>query len=192
MVRPINTRAKGMAFVFLLCIILHSFCNGTTIKTTPLRDTLSSVFRSYIGVKEASGHNDGKQVNEFQRATGNHTGDAWCASFVAYCLKMVGINITGNGMARSWFDKRHTVYARDKDGVKRFYELAGYRGNTAGLYFANKGAIAHILFIQDIKDDKIITVEGNTNNQLSREGNGCFQCIRKIKQIHSVSNWIDK
>ena len=150
------------------------------------------MYCSYIGVKEATGRNDGKQVNAFQAATGNRTGDAWCASFVAYCLKLVGIKATGNGMARSWFNKKHNVWVASVHGVKRFTELAGYRGNTAGIYFNSKHAIAHILFIQSLKDDKLITVEGNTNNQLSREGNGCFQCIRKIKLIHSVSNWIDK
>lgn len=181
-----------MACSLFLCAVLHSVCYGTAIKTTPLRDSLSTVFCSYIGVKEATGKNDGKQVNAFQASTGNKTGDAWCASFVAYCLKLVGIKRIGTGAARSWFNKQHTVYDRAVHGVKRFAELAAFRGNTGGLYFPAKGAIAHIFFLQDMRDDAVITVEGNTNNQLSREGNGCFQCKRKIKLIAAVSNWIDK
>ena len=192
MVQLITRYAKSLVACCALLLVLPRLGYGEAVKTTPLRDTIAAKYCSYIGIKEATGRNDGKQVNAFQVATGNKTGDAWCASFVAYCLKSVGIKITGNGAARSWFDNRHTVWRLSEHGAKRFHELAAYRANTGGLYFAKLGRIAHIFFIHNLKDDKVITVEGNTSNQLSREGNGCFQCIRKIKQIHSVSNWIDK
>lgn len=181
--------AKTVVTILLLCTVLFSVCNGSTIRTSPLREHLAKTYCSYIGVTEATGHNDGRQVNQFQAATGNHTGDAWCASFVAYCLNKCGIQRIGNGMARSWFNKDHITWRRDVNGLKKF---SAQRGDNGGLYFPAHKSIAHIFFIHDIKDDKVITVEGNTNNQLSREGNGCWQCIRKIKTIYAVSNWIDK
>lgn len=174
----------------LVCFVLHSICAYSTIRTTPQRDSLAKIYRSYIGTVEATGKNDGKQVNQFQAATGNKTGDAWCASFVAFCLKKIGITITGNGMAASWFGKTVTVWSRDKNGIGTFNQMAAVRGNTGGLYFPKLKRIAHIFFIDNVKGDKVITVEGNTNNQLSREGNGCFQCVRKIKQIYKVSDYI--
>ena len=192
MVQRINKFAKILGSGYIVCAILFSVCFGSPIKTTPQRDKLAKIYCSYVGVTEATGHNDGVQVNQFQKATGNHTGDSWCASFVAFCLKLLGINNIGNGMARSWFTKAHNVWQLNVHGVKRFNELAAYRGNTGGFYFPSHHAIAHIFYIHDLKGDCVITVEGNTNNQLSREGNGCFQCKRKIKSIYAVSNWIDK
>jgi hypothetical protein len=174
----------------LLCIILLSVCTGATIKTTAKRDSLSIAYYTFIGVHELTGHNDGAQVNKFQAATGNKTGDSWCASFVAFCLKLVGIKQIANGMARSWFDKAHTVWKLNVHGVKRFYELAGYKGNTGGFYFQSHHAIAHIFFIDAIKDDAVIIVSGNTNDAVSREGNCVAQAKVKIKSIHAVSNWI--
>lgn len=191
MVSGIRKRAKALGMCVLLCTVLLSVCTCAAIRTTPKRDSLSKVFCTYIGVKEATGHNDGAQVNAFQAATGNHTGDSWCASFVAYCLKKVGIKSIGNGMARSWFNNKHNVWERTRHGTKNFAMLAGYRGNTGGLYFPSHKAIAHIFFIKDLREDVVITVEGNTNNQLSREGDGCFECKRKIKQIYAVSNWTE-
>lgn len=174
-------------YVLLICIGLRA---DATITSTPTRDKLASVYISQIGVTEATGRNDGVVVESYQRVTGNRKGDAWCASFVAWCLKQAGLNVNGNGAARSWFTEKYVVYTRSTHGVRNFHKLALKRGNTGSLYYKNIGRIGHIFFIDNIHGDYIITVEGNTNAGMSREGGGVFRLRRHIRNVYSVSDHV--
>jgi hypothetical protein len=110
------------------------------------------VYTSQLGVTEATGRNDGPQVEAYQRVTGNRRGDAWCASFVAWCYKQVGIKRVGNGAAASWF--KQPIYVRNTHGIRRFSQLAAKRGNTGSLFYQKLGRIGHIFFIDDGINDK--------------------------------------
>lgn len=177
-----------------MCIwgVCVGLCANAAITSTPVRDSLARVYESQIGVTEATGRNDGAVVESYQRVTGNRRGDAWCASFVAWCLKRTGLRVNGNGAARSWFTPAHTVYVRSTNGIRNFNKLALKRGNTGSLYYAKLGRIGHIFFIDNIHGDYIITVEGNTNSGMSREGGGVFRLRRHIRNIYSVSDHIKK
>ena len=166
-------------------MLLIGLCSFATIATTPQRDSLAQIYTSQIGVMELTGHNDGPQVEAYQKVTGNHKGDSWCACFIAWCLNQNGLKVHGNAMAQSWFTSKYLVYKQSNEGVR---QLAAKRGNTGSIYFNHLHRIGHIFFIDNLKDDYVVTVEGNTNNGLSRDGVGVFRNKRRIRNIYSVSD----
>lgn len=169
----------------LICCLHLGLRLDAAIATTAQRDSLARVYTSQLGVAEATGRNDGPQVEAYQRVTGNRRGDAWCASFVAWCYKQVGVKRVGNGAAASWF--KQPIYVRNTHGIRRFSQLAAKRGNTGSLFYQKLGRIGHIFFIDDVRGEWVITVEGNTNNGQSREGDGVYKLRRRIRNIYSVS-----
>jgi hypothetical protein len=58
-----------------------------SIQNVALAAKALDVAKRYLGVKEATGHNDGKVVNMFQEFVGGKAehGAAWCAAFRSYC-----------------------------------------------------------------------------------------------------------
>jgi hypothetical protein len=64
-------------------------------------------------------------------------------------------------------------------------------GDIFGIYYTNLKRIAHVGFIDEWDDKQIITVEGNTNEAGSNEGDGVYRKRRPIASIYQVANWID-
>lgn len=64
-------------------------------------------------------------------------------------------------------------------------------GDVFGLYFPEKGRIAHVGFVDEWQDPWVISVEGNTNVQGSREGDGVYRKRRLVKTIHKVARYIE-
>ena len=58
---------------------------------------------SQVGVVEATNHNDGAQVQAYLHAVGLRGNWPWCAAFVVWCIKQVGLVPNANGAARSFF-----------------------------------------------------------------------------------------
>ena len=50
-----------------------------------LRHRIVRIASAEIGVKEATGNNDGRRVAEYLGYTGFGEGYAWCAAFVSWC-----------------------------------------------------------------------------------------------------------
>src|SRR3954467_9827449 len=48
-----------------------------------------AIARMMLWVRESTGRNDGAAVNAIQASTGNTTGDAWCASFCWFCVRVL-------------------------------------------------------------------------------------------------------
>ncbi len=63
-------------------------------------------------------------------------------------------------------------------------------GDIFGIYFPHKNRIAHVGFIDQWQSDWVITVEGNTNTEGSREGDGVYRKRRPVKSIYQVARYI--
>ena len=63
-------------------------------------------------------------------------------------------------------------------------------GDIFGIFFPNKNRIAHVGFIDQWQTDWVITVEGNTNIEGSREGDGVYRKRRPVKSIYQVARYI--
>ena len=60
-----------------------------------------------------------------------------------------------------------------------------------GLYFKEKGRIAHVGFVDQWNGTWMISVEGNTNVAGSREGDGVYRKRRLVKSVHQVARYIN-
>jgi hypothetical protein len=65
------------------------------------------------------------------------------------------------------------------------------KGEIFGLYFKSKKRVAHVgAVLEDFGDGWVLTIEGNTNDAGSREGNGVYTRLRHKSQIYVVARWV--
>ncbi len=166
------------------CFLLIIFLSFTAfLGASGERSGIINTYTSEIGVREATGQNDGKAVEKYLAAAGLGKGYAWCAAFVNWVYlqnEIAGPN--SPAWSPSWFPNEKVL-------DKRF----GLRGDVFGIYFESKGRIAHVGFLDEDFDNgknTILTVEGNTNDAGSREGDGVYRKRRSKNQIYKVSCWL--
>lgn len=142
-------------------------------------------YTSQIGVREATGHNDGVQVEAYLKTTGFTKGAAWCAAFLSWTFIQSDVSAIKSAWAPAWFPPAKTIYTKG-----RHDNLKPDRADVFGLYFNNM--IAHVGFIDEWppSDDFAITVEGNTNTAGSSEGDGVYRKRRLKNNIYKISRWV--
>jgi hypothetical protein len=135
---------------------------------------------SQVGVREATGHNDGQQVEKYLRVVGFGKGYAWCAAFLAWDFYVNGIPALKTAWGPSWFPKGKTT----------IHPTTALPGDVFGLWIGER--IAHVGFIYEWPAGSkwVKTIEGNTNQAGSREGDGVYVKRRLAKQIYATSVWI--
>lgn len=151
----------------------------------PAKDSiLSAIYLSQVGVREATGNNDGKEVEMYLKSTGLGKGYAWCAAFVKWCFDSAQIKTTITAWSPSAENKSNYVFKAGE--WKR--ELK--RGDVFTIYFPRLKRIGHTGFChKKFGLNSIQTVEGNTNMQGSREGDGVYIKIRPKETIFSITRW---
>lgn len=156
------------------------------IAQTP-RECVTLSIQNEIGVREATGRNDGTDVEKYLASVHLGAGYAWCAAFVNWNLEQChGAKYNKSGWSPAWFPESRVIYTRD--GIISAIPRAG---DVFGIYFPSKQRIAHVGFIMVWSGDKVTTIEGNTNTAGSREGDGVYRKYRLRSQIYKVANWID-
>lgn len=63
-------------------------------------------------------------------------------------------------------------------------------GDVFGIWFEDRGRIAHIGFVMKWEMRRVTTVEGNTNDAGGRDGDGVYKKYRLTNQIYMVSDFI--
>lgn len=155
--------------------------------------SLWGIYTAEIGVREQSGKNDGARVEAYLAYVGLKKGNPWCAAFVCWSLGQAGIRNPRSGWSPDLFPAKKICWQRSasagmKAGVGR--QAAGPRkGDVFGIYFPEKKRIAHVGFVDSWDDKYVITVEGNTNEAGSREGDGVYRKRRLIKTLYQVARW---
>lgn len=152
-----------------------------------IQQNVVNTYTAEIGVRELTGHNDGVRVVQYLQSAKLTKGNPWCAAFVCWTYKQVNAHTVISGYSPTWFPNSNTIYTRGS-ATNRIPD----RADVFGIYFSNKGRIAHVGFIDKWPptNSYCITVEGNTNEAGSREGDGVY-CKRRLKsQIYKVSRWI--
>jgi hypothetical protein len=146
------------------------------------------VYTSQVGTLEKGCGNCGPEVERYLASSGNRKGEPWCAAFVNWCFRQVGLKgPAGPGAARNWFPPARVIYRRGAPQLR-----TPQQGDCAGYYYANLGRIGHIGFIDQWGADFVVTVEGNTGggSGVNREGDGVRKMRRLRSQISIVSTWI--
>lgn len=133
---------------------------------------------SEIGVHEIGGNNRGERIEEYLAAAHAKPGDPWCASFVSWAFIQAAAALGVPNPMRPTAGALHIW--RDAP------ELCRSKTPTIGSIFViNHGeGKGHCGFVAAVTGDHVLTIEGNTNEAGSREGDGVLRKSRRISDIN--------
>lgn len=181
-------------YSYLFCILVCSSVVGQDIvghdpqaAHQELRACVKEFYESQLGVRETGGDNRGFHVEKYLKTTGLGPGYAWCAAFVSWCYQQAGIVAPSSAWVPDYAGKEFRIYQRGK-----FQKREPQTGDVFMIWFEKLGRPAHIGFVDQWDKQWIATVEGNTNESGSREGDGVYKKRRLRKQVWAVSNFIDR
>lgn len=153
-----------------------------------------SAAASQVGVLEdPPGSNRGPQVDQYLRSVGVNpaTGSyPWCAAFVYWSFEKAAARVgTANPVVRTAGVLNHWNKAGETDARRILPKelLDDFSLLKPGLIFimSTGGGNGHTGLVEDFRDDRLITIEGNTNLPGDREGIGVFRRTgRKISDIN--------
>ena len=142
------------------------------------RKNIVDIAIAEIGVREATGHNDGRRVEEYLAYTGFGKGHAWCAAFVSWCYGKAGLATPRNAWSPALFPmaRRYTAQQIGQGAVRQ--------ADLFAIYNQKLRRIDHVGIVSKEEDNWIVTVEGNTDNRVL--------CKRRpLATIYAFSNWLD-
>lgn len=143
------------------------------------RNEVLRIARAEVGVREATGRNDGKRIAEYLAYTGIKVPAPYCAAYVSFCFWKAGYPEPRTAWSPAMFPASRIVKApRPAD--------------LFGLYYPSLKRIGHVGFVEQIRGDFLQTLEANTNAEGSREGQGVYRRMRHKRTIYKYSDWYGK
>lgn len=130
-----------------------------------------------LGVRERTGQNDGLRVEAYLATVNLKKGQPWCAAFVSWVYKQAG------------YSRPRTAWSPALFPSSRLARSA-LPGNLLAVYFPKLKRIAHVGIILKMDGEWCSSIEGNTNNQGSREGDGVYRKRRHVKTIYRIADWV--
>ncbi|EBQ8762752.1 CHAP domain-containing protein [Salmonella enterica] len=135
------------------------------------------IAKTQIGTsEEPKGSNWGEAVEKYLRAVSINFPAPWCAAFVVWCHKEAGVDSiphTG-GVLDMWNKayKQHAVLNPQPGDV--FIQDHGGGNGHAGI-------------VESVNGQTINTIEGNTNDEGSREG---YEVARRTRPVSSIKGFL--
>lgn len=138
------------------------------------------------GVEEVPrGSNAGKDVEAYLKSVGLGKGYPWCMAFVFWCVNKASAELgqanplvkTG-GVMRQWNET--TLRKLPKTAI-----AAVRPGDIFIMDFG--GGVGHTGFVEKIIGSNVYTIEGNTNDDGSREG---YEVARRVRPASSFKGFI--
>lgn len=136
-----------------------------------------SIAQSQIGVREATGKNDGQQVEQYLQYVGFKKGNPWCAAFVSWVFGQAGFKSPRSAWSPALFPAKRLT--------KNIQAAIVF-----GIYFPDLKRIAHCGLVEKQQGHWLRTIEGNTNVAGSREGDGVYRKLRHTRSIYAYANWL--
>lgn len=152
---------------------------GDSFAGEKIRGSLLAIAEKEVGVKERSGNNDGERVELYLKYIGLPKGHAWCAAYTSWVYGKAGLSKPRTGWTPALFPENRLV-KKPKPA------------DLFGIYFPSLKRIAHTGFVISIKSDWVLTIEGNTNIEGGREGDGVYKKRRHLRTIAKFASWIGK
>ncbi len=143
-----------------------------------IRERIVNIAVQEIGVKEATGNNDGRQVEEYLAYTGLGKGYAWCAAFVSWCYGKAGHLVPRNAWSPALFprDRRYAAGQLQQENIRP--------ADLFGIHSQGLRRIDHVGIVRKIERNWILTVEGNVADRVVSKR-------RAVSAIYAFSNWLD-
>jgi hypothetical protein len=159
---------------------------GSSTKPGEAGRQVMKICHSQIGVREKY-LNAGPEVEKYLRYVNLPKGNPWCAAFVCWVYGQANVPNPRTGWSPDLFPASRIVWQRTPGGKLQSPKPA----DVFGIYFPEKGRIAHVGFVDEWKEPWLITVEGNTNLADSREGDGVYRRRRLTRSVYQVARYID-
>ena len=142
--------------------------------------------RAEVGVKEIGNSNRGTRVDEYQRADLlPGVGYSWCASFEAWRMLMaLGRELCDAVWLRSASCDELLQWGR-REKIVSDAPAPG----SMGLVMASKNDATHVFHADEVLPDAVISIEGNTNTDGSRNGNGVYRRRRVLSSRYLWLHW---
>jgi hypothetical protein len=157
----------------LVCIVIIG-SSWSTERNFITQNEVVVVAQKEVGVQESS-ENSGPRVDQYNAYVGFKK-VPWCASFVSWCFGQAGYPQPRTAWSPSLFPANRIV----KEPLP---------GMLLGIYFLKLKRIAHCGIVEGVKNDLVYSIEGNTNINGSREGNGVYRRIRHRRSIYCYADW---
>ena len=138
---------------------------------------------SQVGLTEATGRNDGPHIDAYLRFVNMAPRNPYCAAGVAWTFGQCGIQTGITAWSPTAFRRDRIVYKAgrwNKDLVP---------GHVFTLYYAKLNRIGHAGFCDALDGDFVKTMEYNTNDGGSREGNGNWIRRRRLTSLHAICDF---
>lgn len=151
-----------------------------------IKEQALKIAASQVGTREVKNTNTGLAVNAYLKSVGLPPGYPWCMAFVYWCYQLAAAQlrvknplIKTGGVLSEWgtIDEKYKVIPssalNDNSLVKPGSVFVMDHGSGQG----------HAGIVEKIYGDMIETIEGNSNNNGSREGVAVVRHSRKINTI---------
>jgi hypothetical protein len=150
-----------------------------------LAESTLQIALSQEGVKEHPiGSNSGTEVNQYLKSVGLGPGNPWCMAFVYWCVneaatahKIKNPLVRTGSVQVQWVNTTLRKLPNRASGIKP--------GDIFVMLFKN--GTGHTGFVEKIENGMVHTIEGNTNDDGSREG---YEWARRIRPISSFAGFI--
>jgi|TARA_R110002167_G_scaffold294935_5_gene499561 hypothetical protein len=179
----------------IICVFVIAFASTKGFPKDPPvpmsdREKILAVAVSQIGIKEATGRNDG-EVEKYIDSVGldGKAGYPYCVAAIYW---------TGKEALGSKNPYPKSAWSPDfvKKG-ERFSKTTVIKGGECGgIYFRSKGRIAHGFICESFDGKNLITIEWNTNAKAAvgsagdRDGQNVCRKRRHYRTVHSVRDWL--
>ena len=145
---------------------------------------------SQLGVREKGSSNAGPQVDQYLKSVGLKPGYPWCMAFVYWCYNQAAGSlcfpnflIRTGGVLHQWIEQQPTRKIILDKVLKR---PAIVQPGAVFIMDYGKGT-GHTGLVERIQDGLVYTIEGNTNDEGSREG---FEVCRRTRKLISIKGFI--
>jgi hypothetical protein len=173
-----------------LLLLLTVFCVYAQAEEHA-RVKIIQVADGLVGVKEATGRNDGELIEKILASVELSKGAPYCAAFNYWCYQQAGEGamVPKSGWSPDWLKKPTWTRSSGGENPKP--------ADAFGIFFKTKGRIAHTGLVKKWGNSVVVTVEGNTSPEAQagsaadRDGGGIWSKRRLKIQIYSARNWLD-
>ncbi len=175
----------------------HSFVRpDPLVKATWLPWALvASVAEKHVGEREES-RNRSPFILRLWRETWADGGDyyegrePWCAAFVCWCIKQACAADTRLKVPFEMSPSVHSIAESLRHGIGRGgARIVPWREAQRGDVITFLPSFSHIGIVDECCAGGLITIEGNTNDAGSREGDGVYRKQRAEALVRSCDVW---
>ena len=149
-----------------------------------------------VGVKEV-GKNSGRRVKQYLASTKLGPGYPWCAAFVHWTHAQCGVTLKPERefAAAARFAREREVFRKGQlhlyegDDLGHPYTRISEDGDCFTLYYQKLGRVGHVGLVAGEDEEYLTTIEGNTSDGGSRDGDGVYRRKRKKSSICTINSW---